>query len=195
MVDFNKIIGIDDCFEAPNKIMETLFNKEAREKMFTALLKANNYNVDEDFFLKYFEEEYAERKSKKQLFTPPSISKLTALLVNSDKGNYFECCCGTGSMLIAHWATLRKKFSPLDYKPSYHFATVEELSDRTIPFLLTNMMIRGMNGVVIHGDSLTRKCKDIYYVFNENDDHLQFSNIIKLPHVEKVEKEFNIFFK
>ena len=95
-------------------------------------------------------------------------------------------------MMIKHWDNFRKTFSPFDYKPEYHFAMVEELSDRTVPFLILNMMIRGMNGVVIHGDTLTRKCKNAYFIRNKNNDHLQFSELIDIPHNEIFAKELMV---
>ena len=75
-IDYNKIFGVEDSYQAPGKIMEVLYNKEEREKLFMDILEANDYNVDNDFFREYFEQEHAERKSKKQDFTPDSVASL-----------------------------------------------------------------------------------------------------------------------
>lgn len=123
---YNKIFGVSDSYQAPEKIMKILYNKEEREQLFKDLLELHDYNVDFDWFFEYFQEEHA---------------------------------------------------------------------DRCIPFLLLNMMIRGMNGVVIHGDCLTRKCKNAYFICNQENDHLKFSGITNIPHTEEFEKELKVKFE
>lgn len=194
-MNYNEIFEVDDSYKAPEKIMKILYDKEAREKLFKKLLEVNNYNVDFDWFHEYFQEEHADRKNKKQDFTPKSVAQLLSRLALSqegDSGMYYECCVGTGGIMIKYWDNFRRTFSPFKYELRFHFAVVEELSDRTIPFLLLNMMIRGMNGIVIHGDTLTRKCKNAYFICNTKNDHLTFSNISNIPHTEYFMKELMI---
>lgn len=197
MVDYNKIFGVEDSYQAPEKIMKILYDKDKREKMFKELLEVNDYNVDFDWFYEYFQEEHADRKNKKQDFTPKSVAILLTELsdVEENNGLYYECCAGTGGIMIKNWDHYRRKFSPFDYTPDLQYAVVEELSDRCIPFLLLNMMIRGMNGVVVHGDCLTRKCKNAYFICNVNNDHLQFSGITNVPHTEYFEEELSVKFE
>ena len=196
MINYNEIFGVDDSYKAPDKIIKILYDKEKREKLFMKLLEVNNYDVGFDWFHTYFEDEHADRKKKKQDFTPKCVADLLSKLAMTenkfDGGNYYEVAAGTGGIMIKHWDNFRRKFSPLEYEPKYHFATVEELSDRTIPFLILNMMIRGMNGIVIHGDSLTRECKNAYFIRNTNNDHLQFSELIDIPHNEVFAKELMV---
>ncbi|ELU5588563.1 N-6 DNA methylase [Clostridium perfringens] len=192
---YNKIFGISDSYEAPAKIMEILYNREEREKVFKELLELHDYNVNFDWFYEYFQEEHSDRKKKKQDFTPESVAELLSQLAGTDEGLYYECCAGTGGIMIKYWDKYRRTFSPFDYTPDLHFAVVEELSDRCIPFLLLNMMIRGMNGIVIHGDTLTRKCKNAYFICNQTNDHLSFSGISNIPHTEEFEKELAVKFE
>lgn len=195
MVNYNEIFGVKDSYKAPEKIMSILFNKKEREELFMQLLHANDMNVDFDWFYEYFQDEHADRKNKKQDFTPKCVADLISKLAmtgEGNQGNYYECCAGTGGMMIKHWDNFRRTYLPWDYKPQYHFAFVEELSDRTIPFLILNMMIRGMNGVVLHCDTLTRKCYNAYFICNTKNDHFKFSDISVIPHNELFEKEFNI---
>lgn len=194
-MNYNEVFEVDDSYKAPEKIMKILYNKKDREKLFKKLLEINNYNVDFDWFHEYFQEEHADRKTRKQDFTPKSVADLLSKLAmkgEGNNGNYYECCVGTGGIMIKHWDNFRRTFSPFDYEPRFHFAVVEELSDRTIPFLLLNMMIRGMNGIVIHGDTLTRKCKNAYFICNTKNDHFQFSGITNIPHTEEFMKELRI---
>lgn len=196
-VNYNKIFSVTESYQLPERIMTLLFNKEEREKIFMELLRANDMNVDFDWFYEYFQDEHAERKSKKQDFTPKCVANLLSQLVScgeGNDGNYYECCAGTGGIMITHWNNFRRTYLPWDYKPQYHFAFVEELSDRAVPFLLLNMMIRGMNGIVIHGDTITRKCKNAYFICNQENDHFKFSGISAIPHTEQFEKELNVKF-
>src|SRR5690606_11745086 len=135
------------------------------------------------WFQEYFEDEHADRKNQKQDFTPDSISELLSILTGSTD-SYFESTAGTGGILIKSW------LKNIDNKKRWY--KVEELSDRAIPFLIFNMAIRGMNGVILHGDSLTRKFKDVYFIRNNSSDFLVFSEVIKMPHTDALKKEWNV---
>lgn len=196
-MDLREVLNVSDSYQIPEKLMQIIYNKKEREELFVKLLEIHDYQVGYDWFIKHFEDEHADRKVKKQDFTPKSVANLLsqlALCNEGDKGNYYEVAAGTGSILINHWNNHRMTYSPFDYEPKYHFAFVEELSDRAIPFLLINMMIRGMNGVVLHCDSLTRNCKNAYFICNTNNDYLKFSGITNIPHIEKFEKELMVKF-
>ena len=56
------------------------------------------------------------------------------------------------------------------------------------------MMIRGMNGIVLHCDSLTRECKNAYFICNTDNDHFKFSGISNIPKTEQFEKELMVKF-
>ena len=197
-MDLREILDVSDSYQIPEKLMQIIYNEKEREELFMKLLEVNNYEVGYDWFTKHFEDEHADRKVKKQDFTPKSVANLLSKLALcndvGDTGNYYEVAAGTGSILINHWNNHRMTYSPFDYEPKYHFAFVEELSDRAIPFLLINMMIRGMNGIVLHCDSLTRECKNAYFICNTYNDHFKFSGITNVPHTEEFEKELMVKF-
>ena len=99
MVDYNEIFGVNDSYKAPEKIMSILYNKEEREKLFMELLEVNNFNVDFDWFHEYFQKEHADRKTKKQDFTPKCVADLLSKLAmtndEGNPGNYYECGFGS----------------------------------------------------------------------------------------------------
>ena len=95
-------------------------------------------------------------------------------------------------MIIQKWRADRLSIGFFEYKPSMTFYDLEELSDRTIPFLLFNLAIRGMNATVVHGDSLDRKIKQIYFLQNSKDDSLAFSDVNVMPHSDVVTREFQV---
>lgn len=193
----NRLLQIDDSYKAPERIMSIISDAKTAKDVFLKFLPEFDYNLNLEWFHDYFQDEHADRRNLKQDFTPLSISKLIAR-INGDDPQYgviYEPSAGTGSTIIAHWAmeTRKNKF-PWDYFPSNYLYLCEEISDKTVPFLLFNLLIRGMNAVVIHGNSLTREAKDAYFCYNKRDEFMSFSELMKFPHKESVEKTFSITF-
>lgn len=172
--------------------MEILLKKEEREELFGNFLKIDT-NLDYDWFHEYFETEQAERKSKKQDFTPDTVAKLAnSIACEPRHTDYYEMAAGTGGMMIARWAynikedpafVLKRKETVVNdvltssiftYSPRTYWYHLEELSDRAIPFLLFNAAIRGINAVIIQCDSLNRKAKRAFYVKNDSDNFWHF---------------------
>ena len=187
----NALLGIDETYKAPGRIMEIITGCE-RDSVYNAFLEAHGYDVTDDWFHQYFEDENAERKKKKQDFTPQCLARLTSELIGSGNGVTYEPSAGTGGMLIQRWDMERRRHHPFDYKPSMQWFIAEDMSDRAIPFLLFNLSIRGCNANVLHIDSMTRRCKAAYLVENARDDMLAFSDVIELPRNERCKEAFGI---
>lgn len=189
-----ELLGVDDPYKAPDKLMRTLLDRAEREDLFRAFLD-HETDVSHDWFRAYFEREHAQRKTHKQDFTPQCLSDLLSRVTSEGRkpgDNYYEVAVGTGSIMITQWNTDRYSQNPFTYKPSDWMYHVEELSDRALPFLLFNMLIRGMNGTIVHGDSLARKAKTVWQVFNRNNDFLGFSDLNAFPRTKDTEQMFNI---
>lgn len=184
----NELLGINESYKAPDRLMQILFERQRREQLFRDFLEAFNYDVRSDWFHEYFMDEHADRRSKKQDFTPQCLADLIARLVGDDDGLHYEPCAGTGGMTIAKWHRDRMQHSPFDYRPSWYVYHCEELSDRALPFLLFNLAIRGMNAVVVHCDVLSRKAYGAFFIQNDTDDHLRFSSLNVLPYTDEVAK-------
>lgn len=202
----NALLDIDESYKAPERMLQLMLDDQKRVATFKKFLKIST-NMEFDWFHEYFEDEQAERKTKKQDFTPQSISRLmTSLVGRNPTGTYYEPAAGTGGIVITRWwndrltdpVHLKPKFSKntgfsiLTYDPRNYWYQAEEMSDRAIPFLLFNMAIRGMNGAVVQCDSLEREAKEAYFVRNNTDNWLGFSEIIKLPHTPAIENMFGI---
>lgn len=206
----NNLLGIDDAFKAPERLMEILLKKEEREELFGNFLKIDT-NLDYDWFHEYFETEQAERKSKKQDFTPNSVARLANAITSEPRQtDYYEMAAGTGGMMITRWAynvkedpafTGKIKSTMADdiltssiftYSPRTYWYHLEELSDRAIPFLLFNAAIRGINAVIIQCDSLSRKAKRAFYVKNDSDNFLAFSDVLEIPKTDDFAKFLDV---
>ena len=95
----NKILNIDDAYKAPDTLLALMLDKTQRENIFKKFLNIST-DLSFDWFHEYFEDEQAERKSKKQDFTPDSIATLLNKLTSNTTGYYYEPTAGTGGILI-----------------------------------------------------------------------------------------------
>ena len=185
------LLGVSEPYQVPERLFEVVTSNE-RDAVYNAFLETFNYDVTQDWFHEFYEDENAERKKNKQDFTPLCLSRLVSELVGYGDAVVYEPSAGTGGMLIARWDMERRRHSPFDYKPSMQWFVAEDMSDRAIPFLLFNLSIRGCNANVLHIDSLTRKCKAVYLIENVRDDMLAYSDVIKLPRNDRCKEAFNI---
>ena len=187
----NDLVGVDESFKVPDKLMSIVMNREQREKLFMDFLEVER-DTSFDWFHEYFEDEQAERKTQKQDFTPDSVSDiLTSLVGTADQ--YFEPAAGTGGIAIHNWwHDLTTNHNPFMYEPAEDFMYLEEKSGRALPFLLFNLSIRGINAIVVHGDALTRDINNVYYILNDKNDFLAFSTINVMPQNKTTMKEFNV---
>lgn len=194
----NKLLGIEESYKAPERIMELISNEETAKKLFLNALVEFDYDLSYEWFTSYFEDEHADRKNKKQDFTPNCLSRLMSEMISSDKsrGIIYEPAAGSGSTIISHWQSETRKFRfPWDYNPADYLYVCSELSDKVVPFLIFNLLIRGINAAVIHGNTLTKECKEVYACINESNDYMSFSRLVKLPHNKDVEEIFDVNFK
>lgn len=187
----NQMLGTNDSYKQPGKLMELMLDDEKREETFRQFLEIET-DMSYEWFQEAYEQEHADRKGKKQDFTPHAVGSLLSKITNQDSTHYYEVACGNGGIMIQAWHEQRLRVGLGNYNPKAFWYQVEELSDRSLPFLIFNMAIRGMNGVVLHGDSLTREFKDVYFIRNMNDHYGGFSEVIVMPKTEKLMKELNI---
>ena len=93
----NELIGVDDSWKAPEALMNILLDKLKRNEVFKSFLKYET-DMSYDWFHMYFQDEAADRKKKKQDFTPQSVSNILNKISDSNNDNYFELAAGTGGI-------------------------------------------------------------------------------------------------
>lgn len=186
--DLFSLIGIEDSTEIPEKIMGiVLGDVEYRDYIYKELIQLNNFDLSYDWFQELYEGELAERKQKKQDFTPRELGVICSMLTDQ-KGSIHEPTAGNGSMIIADWWQRCRKVLPFEFFPSENMVTCWELSARSIPILLLNLSIRGMMGYVYHGDVLENKIIQKYILLNKQDNAMAFSDVIKADINDKIVK-------
>lgn len=188
----NQILEVDDAYKQPAKMLSLMLDDVRREETFRKFLEIET-DMSYEWFQQAFEDEHADRKIKKQDFTPKSLSVLMARLIGVESNTYFESTAGNGGMMIQAWQHHRVSCPNFwAYDPKSYWYQVEELSDRSIPFLIFNMAIRGMNGLILHGDSLEREFKDVYFIRNMANEYGGFSQVIVMQKNEQLAKEVNV---
>ena len=168
---FTALLGIDESYKAPEALMSILLEGGERRSRFLQDVIALDHDLSHDTD-----------------YTPTSVSRLASMLTADASGTVCDPTAGTGSMVIARWwDDCLRSGSPFAYTPSEHLYVCQELSDRAIPFLLANLMMRGMNAIVIHGDTLTmERVKGVLFVQNDYDDAFHFSNLNVMPYTDEV---------
>lgn len=176
------ILGAETVDSIPYRLNEVLFYGDSdRDPIYRAICDMYANNLSYDWFYDFYQSLYAQRKDLKQDFTPKSISDVLLRISSSDSAKItYEPSAGTGSLLIRHWWRSRNNYSLFNYSPIDHIYICSEKSSRSIPFLLFNLSVRGIQGVVFHEDTLTEECSSIYLVANILNNPLCFSQIIRL---------------
>jgi len=205
-----KLLHGDDLASTSEYLMGILFDKDKREHLFRQFLEYET-NVDYDWFNLYYSQEMTRvSKKTKSFYSPPALGKLAKQLVDvartdgdteATKRNLgatnYDIGAGTGQLTVTAWDANRRKHSPFSYKPSMYFYVAEELKQegkpsRSLPFLLFNYLIRGMDGVVIAGDSLTRSISQVYFIQQPEDNHLGFSSLNVMPRTSDTMEAFDV---
>lgn len=175
-----QFFGVNDIMNLP-KAVEAVIHRplDERNEIYREFLRLNDYDMGRDWFQRVYEEEFSQRKNQGQDFTPIEATELCAMLAGVETAHsVHEPTAGTGQMIISAWWTWARKRIPWEAFPSLFPVTVWEILDRTIPFLLFNLSIRGIMGYVYHGDTLENTVKRKYILLNRTDDVLGFSEII-----------------
>ena len=184
--EVNHILGINDSYQAPDRVLALVTGDDRRERdrVYYELAELFGSDYSRDWFFEYFQEEHADRRQNKQDFTPPCIASvihdvLHARLSKQCDGKEisYDPAAGTGQLVIRDWWLTRKLQMPWEYKPMDHLVVCSELSVKTIPFLLLNLSIRGICGMVFHANSMTNEIYQVYVLTNEKNDPLHYSDV------------------
>ncbi|MGY0383912.1 SAM-dependent DNA methyltransferase [Lacticaseibacillus paracasei] len=206
----SQLLHGDDLASTSEYLMHILFDKDKREQLFRQFLEFET-DVSYDWFNLYYSKQMTLiSKKHKSYYSPPELGKLAKQLVDVSRTNgdtqatkrnlgakNYDIGAGTGQLTVTVWDGNRRKHSPFSYKPSMYFYVAEELKQegkpsRSIPFLLFNFLIRGMDGIVIAGDSLSRSISQVYFIQQPEDDHLGFSSLNVMPRTPDTMEAFDV---
>lgn len=103
-----------------------------------------NNDLSVDWLQKIYQYYEADRKDKKQDYTPASLADLMAKIALSESNEVVDMCAGSGALTIAAWRGNPKVK-----------AKCIELDQNVIPILVFNLAIRNIRAKVIRADVLT----------------------------------------
>lgn len=96
-----------------------------------------------DWMQKIYQYYLADRKEKKQDYTPASLAQFMGMLAG-DSQNVVDMCAGSGALIIQKWTQ--------NHDTEF---TAIEVDENVIPFLLFNMVLRNIRCRVFQMDALT----------------------------------------
>ena len=141
--------------ELTDKTLE-LFGVTSPEQLGSALLAACNDpeklsafrelvgdDLSIDWMQKIYQYYLADRKEKKQDYTPASLAHFMGLLAGSSD-RIVDMCSGSGALIIQKWMQ----------NPEIRFTAIE-YDENVIPFLIFNMVLRNIRCRVFHMNALT----------------------------------------
>lgn len=143
-----------------------LFKVENTKELLSAIEKSYNNNdimqkfcdlVNNDLSVDWLQKIYqyyeADRKDKKQDYTPASLADLMAKIALSESNEVVDMCAGSGALTIAAWRGNPKVK-----------ATCIEFDQNVIPILVFNLAIRNIRAKVIRADVLSREKFEEYRI-------------------------------
>ena len=154
------ITKIDDIGE---KLMSCV--KNADEKIYSNFAEMLNEDLSVDYLQPVYQYYLADRKEKKQDYTPKCLSNLVGRLIG-EADTITDMCAGSGSLTIQKWNQ--------DHEQKF---ILYEIDENVLPFLLFNMALRNIECTVYHADVLQQQvfrtykiCKGENYGIIENEE-------------------------
>lgn len=131
-------------------LMNTLKNNDcSKMDRFVSLVDGD---LSEDWLQKIFQYYHADRKEKKQDYTPKSLAEFMSRLIG-EADILVDMCAGSGALTIQRW----RQF------PEQKVRCVE-LDENVIPYLLFNLAIRNIDASVWRTDVLSEKTYEKYRI-------------------------------
>lgn len=134
-----ELFGVDNADDLGSALLESVSDTD-KLKAFYDLVGGD---LSVDWLQKIYQYYLADRKEKKQDYTPASIAQFMGLLAG-DSEEIVDMCAGSGALIIQKWRQ--------NYDTRF---TALEIDENVIPFLLFNMVLRNITCKVYQMDALS----------------------------------------
>ena len=141
-----EIDSIDDLGKALMKCLDS--NDMNKIKTFNELVE----DLSIDWLQKIYQYYCADRKEKKQDYTPKCLAQFVSRLIG-DSEKTIDMCAGSGALTIQRWVEF----------PNTVFE-LYEIDENVIPYLLFNLVLRNIKATVYQGDVLQGEIVKIWQV-------------------------------
>lgn len=144
-----EIFGLRSVDALPDALLEAATkNDTGKYKRFADLVG----DLAIDWLQKIFQYYEADRKERKQDFTPTTLARLASMLISDERAKtVLDICAGSGALTIQKWV-LNK---------SLKFVCVE-IDRKAMSVLVFNLALRNISAIVINGDALTGEIFEAY---------------------------------
>lgn len=135
------LFEITDISELGNALMGSVNDKD-KLQAFTEIVGGD---LQVDWMQMIYQYYYADRKEKKQDYTPACVAKLLSRLIG-DSAETVDLCAGSGALSIQRW----NEMQDMSYR-------LYEIDENVIPFLLFNLALRNITATITQGDVLQKE--------------------------------------
>jgi type I restriction enzyme M protein len=150
-----QIFGADE----PAKLSDALYRcvMEGETEKMDAFRELVGDDLSRDWLQMIWQYYNADRKEKKQDYTPPCLGRFMSMLAG-ESSETVDLCAGSGALTIQRW----QQYPDVSFK-------LYEIDANVIPFLLFNMAIRNIKATVYHANALTQEIFDTWQVRKGED--------------------------
>ncbi len=149
------IFNINNITELSSKLKEIcLDNKFEYYKNFKELVK----DLSVDWLQKIFQYYESDREELKQDYTPKCLAELVAKITNVSETECIDLCSGSGALTIQKWNS----------NNNINFLC-KEYDEKVIPYLLFNLAVRNMSGVIQRKDVLQNEIYEEYKLISSDE--------------------------
>lgn len=155
-----ELFGADNAKDLGDYLVKAL-NNEEKEDAFCEMVGGD---LSKDWLQMVYQYYLADRKKKKQDYTPKSIAKLMGALVGNAE-SCIDLCAGSGALTIQKWME----------NPDQEFV-LYEADTNVIPYLLFNLAVRNISATVFLSDVLQNDIKGKWKI-SKGEKYATVSNI------------------
>lgn len=143
------LFNLTSCSDLGGALMQCVASGNTEKyAAFADLVK----DLSVDWLQKIYQYYQADRKVKKQDYTPKSVAEFMAKLCGEAE-TVIDMCAGSGALTIQRWSANKE----CDF-------ILYELDENVLPYLLFNMVLRNIACVVHHADILQEKIYKTYRI-------------------------------
>lgn len=145
-----ELFEIDGLEQLGLRLMDCALNNDVeRMDRFVDLVDGD---LSVDWLQKVYQYHLADRRDKKQDFTPACLAELLSELIGGADA-VVDMCAGSGALTIQRWVQ----------NPDQEFE-LYEIDGSVVPFLLFNLAVRNIRAAVNVGDVLSDEFQEFYQV-------------------------------
>lgn len=144
-----RLFNVENISDLKEELYKSVIQNDINK--FRKFKEMVNDDLSIDWLQKIFQYYEADRKEKKQDYTPVSIAKFVGKL--SKNQNIIDMCAGSGSLTIQKWN--------LDHDCKFK---LYEFDENVIPYLLFNLAIRNIEASVFQMDVLSQEILKKYRI-------------------------------